>query len=609
MPRIEALILLSAVLLLAAILSSKLSTRAGVPTLVLFLAVGMLAGEDGLLGLAFDDFALAHGAGTVALLLILFDGGLSTRLSSVGLVWRPALALSTVGVLLTAGVTGVFASWLLGVPLTTGLLLGSIVGSTDAAAVFAILRGQGLHLRERVAATLEVESGSNDPMAVLLTLGLVGLLTGTMEPGWPMVAFFLRQGVIGALGGLLVGWGGTVLVNRVRLDAAGLYPAMTVGIALLAYGLPAYLGGSGFLAVYLAGIVMGNRRMVFNRGVRLAHDGAAWLAQIVMFVMLGLLATPSRIADVTLEGALTGAVLIFVARPVAVFTTLAPFGFTARELAFLAWAGLKGAIPIVLAIYPLLGGAPGALELFDVVFFVVLLSALLQGWSLPWAADRLGVREAGVPAPPVTLEITSLKDVDGDIVDYLVEPSCLAAGRRVRALALPETAVIAMLLRDGDMIPPRGSTSIEAGDHVFVVLKPAVRPMVDRMFAPRQLPEQERVVEMAFPMSASATVGEVEEFYGVHLDPDPERTLGDLLVERLAGELRRGATIEAGELRLGVVEVIDGIVTTIDVEVLRDPTAGTAPASGGARGGGGVGGSATSDPRPANEAAHDGVIP
>jgi potassium/hydrogen antiporter len=362
-------------------------------------------------------------------------------------------------------------------------------------------------------------------------------------------------------------------VNSVRLDAAGLYPVLTVGVALLAYGLPAYLGGSGFLAVYLAGIVMGNARLVFRRGILEAHDGAAWMAQIVMFLTLGLLATPSRIVEVALPGTLVAGALIFVARPAAVLLTLAPFGFGARELAFLSWAGLKGAIPIVLAIYPLLGGIPGALGLFDVVFFVVILSALLQGWSLPWVAARLDVKEDRAPAPPISLEITSLRDVDGDIVDYLVTPDSLVADRMIRDLALPETAVVAMIVRSHDVIPPRGSTRIIPGDHVFVVLKPAIRRVVDRWFTPRRVPASERTVAMAFPLSAATTVGDVEEFYGIHLDPDPSRTLSDLMAERLGSDLVRGAHMHAGEYRLAAREVMDGAVVTVDVEILRDPDA------------------------------------
>jgi cell volume regulation protein A len=484
MPQTDGLILLAAVLLIAAIVSSKLSVRVGVPTLVIFIGVGMLAGEDGPLGLAFDDFELAHGAGTFALLLILFDGGLRTPMASVRLAWRQALVLATVGVLVTTAITGVVASWLLGLPLVMGLLLGSIVGSTDAAAVFSILRGSGLHLNQRIAATLEVESGSNDPMAVLLTLGFVQYLGGTMEPGWPVVAFFARQALIGTAGGLVIGWAGLRLVNRVRLDASGLYPVLTMSVALLAYGLPAYLGGSGFLAVYLAGIVMGNARMVFKQGSLRAHDGAAWMAQILMFVTLGLLATPSRLVEVAGPGTMAAAALIFVARPAAVLVSLAPFRFAPRELAFLSWAGLKGAVPIVLAIYPLLADLPGALALFDIVFFVVILSALLQGWTLPRAASVFGVREEGAPKAPVSLEITSLHDVDLDIVDYRVAEDSLSASRMVRDLALPESAVVAMIARDREMITPRGSTRIEPGDHVFVVLKDSVRTLVDGMFAP-----------------------------------------------------------------------------------------------------------------------------
>lgn len=566
-PVTDRLILLAAALLVTAILSSKLSSRFGVPTLVLFLGVGMLAGEDGPGRLAFDNFALAHGAGTVALVLILFDGGLRTTVASLRVAWRPALALATVGVVATAALTGAFASYLLGIPLAGGLLLGSIVGSTDAAAVFAVLRGQGLALRPRISATLEVESGSNDPMAVLLTLGLISVLSGTMSSAGDLAGFFGRQVLFGALGGLGIGWLGRAVVNRVELRAAGLYPALTMGVALLAYGLPAFLGGSGFLAVYLAGIVLGNAPLVFKRGIWMAHDGGAWLAQIVMFVTLGLLATPSRIAEVAAEGALIGGVLIFVARPVAVLVTLLPFGFRARELVFLSWAGLKGAIPIILAMYPLLAGLPDALRMFDVVFFVVLLSALLQGWSLPLVADRTGVRGDPEPEPPVTLEITSLKHVDGDIVDYLVGPGSFAAGRRVRDLALPESAVVAMLVRGADVIPPRGSTEIREGDHVFVVLKTGVRRWVDRMFSHHR----EGAAVVSFPLALDATVGAVEEFYGVHLDPRADRPVVEVVRERLDGPPVAGRGLDVGEYRIVVAEVDDDRITGLELQV-PEPT-------------------------------------
>lgn len=576
MPNVDALILLGAVLLLAGIFSSKLSEKAGVPTLLIFMAVGMLAGEEGPLGLQFDDFALAHAAGTLALVLILFDGGLRTTLHSVRIAWAPASALSTGGVLVTAGLTGAFATWLLGLPPLTGFLLGSIVGSTDAAAVFAVLRGQGLALRDRIAGTLEVESGSNDPMAVLLTLGLVSYLTGGLEVGWPIGAFFAQQVIIGAVSGLAVGWIGTAAVRRVLLDAAGLYPVLTLALGLLAYGLPAYLGGSGFLSVYLAGIVMGNARLPFRRGILLSHDGAAWLAQIAMFVVLGLLATPSRLIEIAPQGTLLAVALMFVARPVAVLVSLAPFGFSGRELTFLSWAGLKGAVPIILATYPLLGGVEGAPELFDIVFYVVIMSALLQGWTLPWVATRLGVREKQVAAPPISLEISSLRDVDGDIVDYLVDTTSFAAGRMVRDLALPDSAVIAMVVRERVMIPPRGSTAIHAGDHVFVILKPSVRPVVDQMFALRSGGPTRHRVSTTFSLSAATTVGDFEDFYGHHLDSAAERTLADVMAERLGDELSEGASIFAGELRLSVRVLVDGRVEGVEVEIPADADGDTA---------------------------------
>lgn len=567
---IDGLIFLGGGLLLLAILSSTLSGRIGLPGLILFMGIGMLAGEDGLGGLGFDQYPLAHAIGTLALVLILFDGGLRTPWNSVRSAWKPALALSTFGVIVTAGITGVAAAWLLGLPLMVGLLLGSIVGSTDAAAVFAILRGQGLVLKDRIAATMEVESGSNDPMAVLLTLGCVSILTGEMEPGWGLGEFFLRQVVFGGIGGLVVGLCGVWVINRITLTAAGLYPVLTLGIGLLAYGLPAYLGGSGFLSVYFAGLVVGNSRIVFKRGTFLAHDGGAWIAQIVMFVMLGLLATPSRLVGVAADGFFVALALVFLARPLAVFVTLLPFGFRWRELAFLSWAGLKGAIPIILAIYPLLLGVAEGLLLFDIVFFVVLLSALTQGWTLPLVARWLGVREDPGPEPSVTLEISSVRHLDGDIVEYFIGPGTFAAGRRVRDLALPESAVIAMIARGDEIIPPRGTTPIEAGDYVFVVLKPEVRSVVDRMFAPRSSDPGVEVMALELPMDATTRVGELEDFYGIHLDPDPDRTLGELMAERLGDDLEEGAEILAGRSRLAVRRVSEGRVERVGLRIVLE---------------------------------------
>jgi len=565
---VDWLILAGGALLLLAILSTTLSGRLGVPGLILFLAIGMLAGEDGIGGIAFDQYPLAHAIGTFALVLILFDGGLRTPWSSFQAAWKPSVILSTVGVVITAGLTGLAAAWLLKLPLMVGLLLGSIVGSTDAAAVFSILRGQSLALKERISATLEIESGSNDPMAVLLTLACISMVTGDVEPGWTLVGFFLQQAVVGIVGGLAVGGAGTWLSNRITLSAVGLYPALALGTGMLAYGLPAHFGGSGFLSVYVAGLVMGNSRMVFKRGVLQAHDGGAWVAQIVMFIMLGLLATPSRLVGVAGDGFLVALVLVFVARPVAVFATMSPLGFHLREMVFLSWAGLKGAIPIILAIYPLVMGVPDGQLIFDVVFFVVLVSALTQGWSLPPVARWMKVREYRPPSPPVSLEINSIRHLDGDIIEYRVEADALAANRLVRELALPETALLAMIARGDEVIPPRGTTPLRPGDYVFVVMKSEVRPIVDRMFSPRGSGQAFLPIPLELPMDAGTKVGELEEFYGIHLDPDPDRTLASLIRERLGGDVSEGSELLAGEIRLRVRRMRGSIIEMVGVEIL-----------------------------------------
>lgn len=484
MPSVESLILIGGVLVLLSILASTLSGKLGIPGLVLFLAVGMLAGEDGIVGLPFDDYAVAHAVGTVALVLILFDGGLQTPWRAFRRAWRPAVALSTVGVVITVVVTGLAATWLLDLPLAMGLLLGAIVGSTDAAAVFGVLRGQGLRLKERIGSTLEIESGSNDPMAVLLTVALIAVVTGEMEGAGGLALFFGQQAVLGAVGGVAVGWLGARTADRIQLRAPGLYPALSMGVAFLAFGLPAFFGGSGFLAVYLAGLVMGNSRLIFKRGILLAHDGAAWVAQIVMFVVLGLLATPSRLVGVWWEGLLVAGVLILVARPLAVGLTLLPMGFRLREVGFISWAGLKGAIPIILAIYPLLAGLDQAQLLFDVVFFVVLVSALSQGWTLPRVARWLGVRSDGPGTPAISLELTSLRHLEGDIVEYLVQRDAPVAKRPIRDLNVPSGAVISMIVRDDEVVPPRGDTCVLPGDYVFVIMRQRCRETVDRLFSP-----------------------------------------------------------------------------------------------------------------------------
>lgn len=553
---IDRLILVAALLLLLGIVSSKLSSRFGLPVLVLFLAVGMLAGEDGIGRISFDDHRLAHGIGTLALAVILFDGGLRTPMGSVRVAWPPALVLATLGVALTGALTGAAAVQLLRLPWLDGLLLGAIVASTDAAAVFSILRTGGLQLRRRLASTLEIESGSNDPMAVLLSLFLIQLILGEPTDLWGLGAFLVRQLGLGALVGLAVGRGAALLINRIRLDAAGLYPVLAAVCGLLSYGAAAVPGGNGFLSVYVAGIVLGNTRLVFQRSTLLLHDGLAWMSQMVMFILLGLLVTPSELLTVAPQGLLLAAVVTLVARPVMVLLTLVWFRFPLRELAFLSWAGLKGAVPIILATYPLMFGVPDARLLFNLVFFVVLVSAVTQGWTLRPVADWLGVQGVARAEPPASLELTSLRDIEGDIVDYLVTEDSRAAGKRVRELALTEGAVAALITRGDQIIPPRGSTTLFPGDHVFVVLRSDTRSLVDRVFGSRTSAHEPLVHELEFPLQGSATVKDLRDFYGIQLDAADDATLDEILRRELGRHPDVGDAIVLGSVRLRLRELV-----------------------------------------------------
>ena len=581
MPQIDIVILVGGLLILLGIASSKLSARLGLPVLVLFLLLGMLAGEEGIGRISFDNYRLAYGIGTLALVVILFDGGLGTSVTAFRAVWPPALLLATVGVLVTAVVTGAAAAWILNLSFLEGLLLGSIVGSTDAAAVFSILRHGGISLPKRLAATLEVESASNDPMAIFLTIGCIEVLAGRMTAGWELAGMFVAQMGVGAAAGVGMGHLAVRVINRIHLDAAGLYPVLVTSFGLLSFGLANWLGGSGFLAVYLAGIVIGNNRIAFRRGVRLFHDAAAWLAQILMFVVLGLLSLPSRMMAVGLWGLLIGVVLILVARPVAVSLIAPLFRFNRRELLFLSWVGLKGAVPITLATFPLLAGIPQASLLFDIVFFVVVLSAVVQGWTMPYLARQLGLELPVGPTPPVTLEIMSLRDTDGEVVEYTVQADSRAAARRVKDLALPAGAVIALIVRQNVIIPPHGNTRIEVGDHVILVLRSETVPLVTKVFAPvdRALEELPRLIE--FPLRPNATVRELEEAYGIRMDAPSAWTLDQAIRDRLdEDQLCADVVVRFGPIALhvrgvsprGTIEQI-GMVILLDEKTLPETPA------------------------------------
>ncbi|HZI20295.1 MAG TPA: potassium/proton antiporter [Pyrinomonadaceae bacterium] len=468
------------VLLLVSILISKASGRLGVPALLLFLGVGMLAGSEGPGGIPFEDDYVAQSVGVVALVLILYAGGLETRWEDVRAVLGKAAALSTLGVFLTALTIGLLAAWVLGFSLLEGLLLGAIVSSTDAAAVFSVLRARSVGLRGEIRPLLEVESGSNDPMAVFLTVGLTGVLSDPDSSLLGLVPSFFQQMVVGALLGLGLGRATVVVINRIRLEYDGLYPVLSLALVVLTYSLAAALGGNGFLAVYLAGLVVGHNDFIHKQSLVRFHDGLAWLMQIAMFLVLGLLVFPSRLVPVFWAGLVLSLALMLVARPLGVFATLAFTRMGWREKAMVSWVGLRGAVPIILATFPLLAGLAQAETIFNLVFFIVLTSVLLQGTTLPWVARRLGVDAPLPPRRQYPLEFVQTSGFKNakEMVEIPLEDDSPAAGRRVVDLRLPKEALILLVARGDEFVVPHGGTRLEAGDRLLVLADKQARAAV-----------------------------------------------------------------------------------------------------------------------------------
>jgi cell volume regulation protein A len=467
-------------LLLAGILSG-VSRRLGVPGLLIFLVLGMLAGSDGIGGIPFDDYALAFRLGTIALVLILFDGGLNTPSTALRIAGHRALVLATLGVVLTAGGVAVTAH-LLGFSWPVSLLIGSVVSSTDAAAVFSVLRGSGMRLEARTAATLEVESGLNDPVAVLLTIAATDAALGVQTSGWEIALGCLVSLAVGAAAGLASGWGGLILLRRVRLPATGMYPVLTVAIAFAAFGVATLLNGSGFLAVYLAAIVVGAGALPYRASIRVVHDGLAWLAQLSMFLMLGLLVYPTRMGTLADEGLILAAALAFVARPLAVLLLLAPFPAPLVERCFVAWVGLRGAVPVVLATYPVLARVPDGTTIFHLVFFITLASCLVPGATVTWLARRLGLGRIGEPLPPASIELVSRRAYPGDFVWYAVSHASAVADAAIRDLPLPESCLLVLILRQDTPVPARGDTVLRQDDQVCIFVPPGERQLLDLLF-------------------------------------------------------------------------------------------------------------------------------
>ena len=469
------------VLLIVASLLSPLSRRAGVPMLVVFLGIGMAAGSQGFGGFAFEDYGLAFRLGTLALVIILFDGGLNTPVAVFRRALLPATLLATLGVVLTAGVLfGIGV--LLGLPLPLAMLIAAIVSSTDAAAVFSALRSSGIQLRGRVASVLEVESGLNDPMAVVLTFTATEWVLTGPDLGFGALASLVGQFVIGAVGGIVCGYAGRALLHLTPLPATGLYAVLAASIALGTFGVTSLVGGSGFLAVYIAGVVLGKGHLPYRAGIRRVHDALSWLAQMLMFLVLGLLVFPRDLIPEALLGVALALALAILARPIAVLLTLLPFRIPWRERAFLSWVGLRGAVPIVLSAYPVLRGVPDAERIFHLVFFVVLVNAIIPGTTVGPLARRLGVSRSVRPEAPAGIDLNTARDYAGEFVWYYVAAPAAVAGSLVSELPLPERCLIVLLVRRDAIVPARGNTRVEAGDHVCLFVEEGDRPFVDLLF-------------------------------------------------------------------------------------------------------------------------------
>lgn len=470
---IENILLWVAIFIFVSVVSSKLSDKFGIPILLLFLTIGMLAGSEGIGGIYFDDAQLAKSIGVVALIFIIFSGGLDTNWKDTKSVILPGAILSTVGVLITAIITGFFAVHILKFSLLEGMLLGSIVSSTDAPAVFSVLRSKRISLKQPLKPLLEFESGSNDPMAIFLTVGFISILTAKDMGIAALIPRFILDMSVGALIGYLMAKFIVFFINRLKLGYEGLYPVIMISLVLLTYVITVFLKGNGILAVYLAGLMLGKAEFPNKKMIMRFHDGLAWLAQIVMFVTLGLLVFPSHIIPLIGAGFLLTFLLMVVARPVSVMLCLLPFNITMRKKAMVAWVGLRGSVPIILATFPFMAGIPQADTIFNIVFFVVIASVFIQGTSIPILSKilKLDVPLASKMNYPIEFEKTAA--FDAEMIDVIVPFDSEVAGKRISDLDVPEKCLILLICRNGKFVIPSGSMVIESGDVLQVLANTA----------------------------------------------------------------------------------------------------------------------------------------
>ena len=557
-------ILLGSLLVLAGILSSLVALRFGAPLLLVFLLLGMLAGEGGPGGLKFDDVGTAYMVGSIALALILFDGGLRTRLATFRNVLAPAATLATAGVLITTLLTAPVAKLVLGIGWTQALLVGAVVASTDAAAVFLLINARGLRLRPRVRATLEVESGTNDPFAVFLTLLLVEFLLAGDQTWSHVLVIFLRDTVLGCIIGVAGGRIITLVLNRLALPQ-GLHAPFVAVSALVVFAAANTVHSSGFLAVYLAGLVVGNRQTRAHNSVVVFLDAVTWLAQIVMFVLLGLLVWPHRLADSLVGAVVIAAVLMLVARPVAVFLCLAPFGFPWREKLFLSWVGLRGAVAIFLASIPLLVGLPAGYLFFDVAFVVVLSSLLIQGWTVAYAARKLDISFTRSDPLPRRVEL----DLPGQLAREIVGYPVPANSPFLRRGLIPNWARPTLVVRNEEILTPAEADPVRAGDYVYLLAPPEKAQALDRFFVnmpPPASPDPRLLGD--FFVSGDVTLGALAEIYGLQVAADHmELALADFFTEQLRRPAKTGDIVQLGPIALLAHKVANGRVTTVGLRL------------------------------------------
>ncbi|MEE2000607.1 potassium/proton antiporter [Alkalimonas sp. MEB108] len=560
MEAINLTILVIGALFLISIIATLISARLGAPILLVFLIIGMLAGEQGLLGITFNNPQVAFLIGSIALVIILFDGGMRTHPERFRVALAPAAMLATLGVVITCTVTGLAAAWILGLHWLQGLLLGAILSSTDAAAVFSIFQSRGIRIKDRVASTLEIESGSNDPMAVMLTVTLVGVLAEYTALDWSVLMVFLKQAIIGGAVGYGAGRLFVFLCRKLPLSFA-FFPLMAVACCISVYAVTTQFEGSGFLAVYLMGYFVGNARLPQVLYILRVHDGLAWLSQIVMFLMLGLLVVPSQLLEHLLPALAIAGILIFIARPLAVLLSLIPFHFPAKDQLFISWVGLRGAVPIILALFPWLAGVPDEHLYFNVAFVIVIVSLVFQGWSISPVARWLKLEVPKESGPDQTMPLDAIDSNDViEVISFNLKADSPMLDKQWQDFTVPHNAEFLGVIRNGEWLLSSEKPVFKLKDSVLVLCKmvdvPAISTVLASAASSRSMTASDFFGD--FVLNGQITLDELDAFYSITL-PEHEShvTLADYITERFHRRVVVGDQVKLDALVLTVRQLDD----------------------------------------------------